>query len=234
MTPRFYTYPPSGREWDYILFNPSNMKTMSKLNFKHAILDSGVLIFHDPKVKDYPRDFNERWKKEAREVSDKYGEQVWITIPDLPDDYNPGQFGDNVKKTIDNIEEFVNVDRVNWLISLQARFLNIFTFAYAIQSVRELLGDYPRIAIGTVCKTNKISFIENSIKLARRHFPHSHIHAFGLTLKALPKVKMELNSFDSLAYTFPRTSGRGSCKTLAERQQYFDNYVKRIREIEEE
>ena len=162
-----------------------------------------------------------------------YGDRIWVTIPDYPDDINPGKFGDNVKKTVENIEEFISIDGVNWLISLQSRYLNIFTFTEAIQAVKDRVGDYPRIAIGTVCKTNKLSFITKSCKLARKHFPHSHLHAFGLTLTALPKLVSVLDSFDSTAWTFPRKPGRGMCSTKEERIEYFYEYLKRIKELVE-
>jgi len=228
---RFYTTPPNGVQYPYLLVNPRTRKTLRRREFEHAIADSGVLIFHDPKVKDYPPYFLKEWEYHAKILTDMYDEKVWCTIPDYPDDYNPGQFGDNVSKTLQNIEDFITIDGVNWLISLQSQFLNIFTFTKAIQGVKDLVGDYPRIAIGTVCKTNNLDFIENCCKVARAHFPHSWIHAYGLTLTALPRVNGWLDSFDSMAWTFPRGRGRGSCKNKEERLQYFNEYLQRIDEI---
>jgi hypothetical protein len=202
------------------------------MEFEHAIADSGVLIFHDPEVKDYPRYFLEEWKYHAKILTDMYGDRVWCTIPDYPDDYNPGQFGDNVAKTLKNIEDFITIDGVNWIISLQSRFLNLFTFAEAIQGVKDIVGkSYPRLAIGTVCKTNNVKFIQNCLEMARKNFPDSYIHAFGLTLSALPRVHNKIDSFDSMAWTFPRTRGRGSCKNMEERKQFFNEYLNRIDEI---
>lgn len=231
---RFYTTPPYGVDYPYLLVNPRTRWILEKTEFEHAILDSGVLIFHDPEVKEYPKSFKDNWKRDAVALTDTYGsDRVWCTIPDYPDDYNPGQFGDNVKKTLENIEEFIVVDNVNWVISLQSRFLNIFTFTEAIQGVHDLVGDYPRVAVGTICKTNKLKFIEKSCRIARAHFPDSYIHAFGLTLRALPKVHRQLDSFDSMAWTFPRTPGRPSAITQDDRVQYFNEYLARIKEIEE-
>lgn len=228
---RFYTTPPRNVAYPYLLVNPKNKDELKRREFTHAIADSGVLIFHDSEVKEYPRYFLEEWKYKAKILTDIYGDRVWCTIPDYPDDYNPGQFGDNVAKTLENIEDFISVDGVNWIISLQSRFLNIFTFAEAIQGVKDLVGDYPRLAIGTICKTNKIDFIDSCCQMARLNFPNSYIHAFGLTLRAIPKVKEQIDSFDSMAWTFPRTPGRSSCKTEIERKQFFENYLNRLEEI---
>jgi hypothetical protein len=60
---RFYTFPPSGVQYPYLLVNPRNYRVLFERRFKHAILDCGVELFkHNPSLKDYPRGFLERWK----------------------------------------------------------------------------------------------------------------------------------------------------------------------------
>lgn len=228
---RFYTTPPNNVNYPYLLVNPKTKKILKRIDFEHAIADSGVLIFHDVNVKDYPRYFKERWKYQAKILTDIYDDRVWCTIPDYPDDYNPGQFGDNVSKTLKNIEDFITVDGVNWVISLQSRFLNLFSFAESIQGVKDLVGDYPRLAIGTVCKTNDLKFITACSELARLNFPNSWIHSFGLTLTALPRTHQYIDSFDSMAWTFPRGRSRGSCKNKEERLEFFNDYLQAIDKI---
>jgi hypothetical protein len=226
--PRFYTLPPSGVDWPYLLVNPNNYKVLFKRKFKHAILDCGVERFNkNPELKDYPKSFLENWKWKAKELTEIFGERLFVTIPDYTDDFNPGQFGDNVSKTLANIKEFVSVEGVNWLPVIQSRYLDRFSFMESCQMVREAVGDYPRVAVGTVCKTQKLSFIEYCCKAARKHFPKSWIHAFGLTLNSLPRVKGYINSWDSLAWTFPRKPG-ASCKNAKERVQFFTDYLKRL------
>jgi len=249
---RFYTLPPPGVDWSYLLVNPNNYKILFRRKFEHAILDCGVEMFkHNPNLKDYPKSFLEGWKRKAKQLTEIFGDRLFVTIPDYPDDYHPGQFGDNVSKTLANIEEFISVDGVNWLPSIQSRYLDRLSFLESCQRVKEIIGDYPQVAIGTVCKTNNLSFIEYCCKVARKFFPKSHIHAFGLTLKALPRVKSTISSwdslvpecgrtkwrywlidrFDSLSYTFPRERGKSSCRNLSERQKYFCAYIERVRQI---
>jgi len=248
----FYTFPPSDVNWPYLLVNPNNYKILFRRKFEHAILDCGVEIFkHNPNLKDYPKGFLEKWKWKAKQLTEIFGEKLFVTIPDYPDDYHPGQFGDNVSKTLANIEEFISIDGVNWLPSIQSRYLDRLSFLESCQRVKEIIGDFPQVAIGTVCKTNNLSFIEYCCRAARKFFPKSHIHAFGLTLKALPRVKSTIsswdslvpecgrtkwrnwliNSFDSLSYTFPRERGKGSCRSLNERQKFFYAYIERIKQI---
>jgi len=77
-------------------------------------------------------------------------------------------------------------------------------------------------------------FIEKCCRMARRHFPTAHIHAFGLTLKALPRVLHYIDSWDSTAYYCSRESsgsGRGMCRNQKERQEYYFAYLNRVKEI---
>jgi len=249
---RFYTLPPAGVNYPYLLVNPNNYKALYKIKFKHAILDCGVEIFkHNPTLSDYPKSFLHRWKWKAKQLTEIFGERLWVTIPDYPDDYNPGQFGDNVTKTLRNIEEFIAVDGVNWLPSIQSRYLDKFSFLESCQKLKEIIGNYPQVAIGTVCKTNRLDFITYCCHAARKHFPNSWIHAFGLTLKALATLAKAISSwdslvpecgrtkwryrlidsFDSLAYTFPRESHKPSCKNLDDRRKYFYAYLAHVQQI---
>jgi hypothetical protein len=254
MSIRFYTLPPSGVDWPYLLVNPNNYRALFRCKFKHAILDCGVEAFKkNLNLKGYPKSFLENWKWKAKQLTEIFGERLFVTIPDYPDDFHPGQFGDNVSKTLANIKEFVSVEGVNWLPSIQSQYLNRFSFLESCQRVKEIIGDYPQVAIGTVCKTNNLSFIEYCCKVARKFFPKSHVHAFGLTLKALPRLKWTitswdslvpecgrtkwrywlLDSFDSLSYSFPRESGKSSCRNLSERQKFFYAYLERVKQIVE-
>jgi hypothetical protein len=254
MSIRFYTLPPSGVDWPYLLVNPNNYRALFRCKFKHAILDCGVEAFKkNLNLKGYSKSFLENWKWKAKQLTEIFGERLFVTIPDYPDDFHPGQFGDNVSKTLANIKEFVSVEGVNWLPSIQSQYLNRFSFLESCQRVKEIIGDYPQVAIGTVCKTNNLSFIEYCCKVARKFFPKSHVHAFGLTLKALPRVKWTitswdslvpecgrtkwrywlLDSFDSLSYSFPRESGKSSCRNLSERQKFFYAYLERVKQIVE-
>lgn len=228
---RFYTTPRGKIEWPFYLVNPKTEKILLNSGFEHAIADSGVMVFIHDEIKEYPKGFLDDWKYKAKLLTDIYGEdRIWCVIPDYPDDYNPGQFGDNVEKTINNLEEFLSVDGPTWMISLQSRYLNKFSFLRGVQEIKDLLGHYPYLAIGTVCKCKKLDFIEYCCSVARHHFAKSWLHAFGLTLNALPRVNGIINSWDSMAWTFPRKTGGRSFR-MGEEVEYFEAYLKRIEEI---
>jgi len=214
---RWYSLPPRSLPYPFLLVNMRHWKELRKRKFQHAILDSGVEIFKDKQLRDYPKSFLFRYAQKAEIVSKLNPGKVWVTIPDYPDDFNPGQFGDNIKKTLRNIEEFISIDGIEWLPVIQCRYLNIFSFYESCQRLHSLIGNYPRIAIGTVCKTRRLKFISQSCMIARKFFPKSWIHAFGLTLTALPKVAHLIDSFDSLACYFPRLSFKEWCEKTGQR-----------------
>jgi len=103
--------------------------------------------------------------------------------------------------------------------------------------VKEIVGeDYPRIAIGTVCKTERVEFIEYCSKVARRQFPRSWIHSFGLTLRTIPRVKHLINSFDSLAWSYPSTNPTTGDEKIEKfdknkRKACFKYYIHRLKEL---
>ncbi|MCR6691559.1 MAG: hypothetical protein MRT15_04145, partial [archaeon YNP-LCB-003-016] len=186
-------------------------KELFKRRFEHAILDSNVgLFFFHMKLSDYPPKFLERYVDAARSISEIFDGRIFITIPDYPADYyvdgrlTPSAV-DNVERTLRNIERFIGIGGVNWLPVIQSKYMDTFSFIDSCNRLRGIVGgDYPQIAIGTICKCRNVKWITYCCKYARKIFPRSWIHAFGLTLKALPHVKRYIDSWDSTAWTFPR------------------------------
>lgn len=141
---RFYTLPPRTVEWPYLLVNMRIWKELWRRKFKHAILDSGVEVFKTrPHLKDYPKSLLFRYAQRAEIVSKRFEGRVWVTIPDYPDDITPGRFGDNVDKTLKNIEEFITIDGVEWLPVIQCRYLNLLSFYESCHKMRKLIAVYP-------------------------------------------------------------------------------------------
>lgn len=240
--------PPREKPHPFLMANPKTIKELEKREFEHAILDCGVEFFKvNPLVKEYPDYFLESWKLIARKYTDIFGEKLWVTIPDYPDDYHPGQFGDNTKKTLNNIEEFISLDGVNWVATIQAKYQNNLQFYDAIHQFKDLVGQYPRIAIGTVCKSKNHNYMVQCLRGARTHFKNSYIHAFGLTLSIIPKIINDnlIDSFDSMAWCYPRKKFKEWCETTGLKPFpntspltngysnvfFWDSYIKRLKEL---
>jgi len=236
LRPRFYTLPPS-REiyhpWLFVTYR--KRRELLKRRFEHAIMDSNVgYFFYHRELEDYPPNFLDEYVHQAKLYTELLGGRIWVVIPDYPADYikngvQTPSAKDNVERTLRNIKRLIDVDGVEWLPVIQSRLRDTFSFAEACQRTAEIIGeDYPRVAIGTVCKSRRLKWITYCIKFARRHFPKSHIHAFGLTLTALPHVKDYIDSWDSMAWTFPRTPWLSSCHTKLEAEEYFRAYLRKI------
>ena len=233
---RFYTLPPDGIEWPWLFTTMPRYKVLFRRKFEHAIVDSGVeQFFNHGRLRDYPRWYLAEYKRKAKYLASIFGDRVWFVIPDYPDDYVPGMCYegglDNVDKTIRNIEEFIAIDGVEWLPVIQSRYEDTFSFISSCERVKELLGHYPRLAIGTVCKARQLKWIVWCCLYARKVFPLSWLHAFGLTLSALSRLRDHLDSFDNMAWTFPRHAGLPSAKSLEAKRRYFLAYIARIKEV---
>jgi hypothetical protein len=227
---RFYTLPPNGIEHEYICVNPRSINQLYKRQFSHAICDSGVHYFYDnPLADDYPPQYLEDYTELSKRLFNNFGKKIWIIIPDYPDDYHPGQFGNNVKKTLANITRFIDAEDLPWVPTIQAKFKDIKSFVYCCKEIRKI-DHFNTVAIGTICKVRNKKFIIKCCKIARRYFPDSWIHAFGPPLNAINQIKHYINSFDSTAWTFPRKSHKPSCKTASERRKYFSDYLSRLSE----
>ena len=210
---------------EYLCVNPKSITALNNRYFSHAICDSGVHFFHEnPLASDYPSGYLEDYLKLAKKLAATFQDRIWITVPDYPDDYHPGQFGDNVEKTLINIERFANYVDIPWMPTIQARFGDIRSFEYCCKEIRAMQF-FDQVAIGTVCKIRNVNFILQCCRVARRYFPDSWIHAFGPPLNSITRIKNYANSFDSTAWTFPRSSHKASCKTALERKDYFNSFV---------
>jgi len=203
----FFSTPPPRVRYPYVLTTMSKPahEIINKYHYAELILlDAGVeLFFLRKKLRDYPAGYLEHYADKARLLSKTF-KNAWVTIPDYPDDYYPGYITDNVEKTIANIRRFITVPGVQWLPVIQSRFHDRFSFLSALAEVRSIIGDYERVAIGTVCKSRDSGWIAYTAQATRNYFPHSKIHAFGATLKALPKFHMYVYSADSVSWDWGR------------------------------
>jgi len=226
---RLYTEPPRGLYHPYLMVNPRTHRLLFKREFEHAILDAGVHIFHG--ATDYRPSFLTWYEWRAQMYSEIFKGRLWVVIPDYPDDYKhiPG----NVDKTLENTKRFIKVPGIEWVPVLQARYHDVFSFHESCQRVKQLIGSYPRVAIGTVCKTQNVRFIEACCRAARAHFPASWIHAFGITLRAVPRVKDLLDSCDSMSFTIYQTEGsiRQKATRQAHKRELFKKWVARFDEL---
>ena len=195
--------------------------------FRHLIVDSGVdKFFRHMRLKDYPEGYLEKYPYIAENLTKRFGERVWITLPDYPADYPENPIEDNMEKTIKNIETMID-RRVNWIVVIQARWGDLSEFERACRIYRDLIGEYPRIAIGTLCTKGKLEYAVGCCRLARRYFPTSWIHVFGPNIRWLRHISRYVNSFDSVAYWKPPHGYKGMIKENV-RRRFLEIWLDRV------
>jgi hypothetical protein len=239
---RFYTVP-YFEDYPFVVI-PYGKKAKSLLlnrNFEHAILDCGVSIFAKGND-DYPEGFFEDYCNFAQEMTQVYGERLWTVIPDYPDDEilpnsKRHHIPHNVRKTLLNVERYHVVEGVNWVYPLQSSYLNLQSFHDGCHQIMKF--NPQRVAIGTVCKTQNIEFIEKCVRMARQHFPFQHIHAFGPTLSSLFAILPYIDSWDSTAWDYRcrmETTRRGQKIPFTNeiRKKYLEDYLAKIKVILDE
>ena len=243
---RFYTLPPSDVDWPYILINANN----PALNYirrhrkaiKSVIIDSGIEIFRNPEVKDYPKGHIYKIVKLHNYLNRILPKaEIYATIPDYPDDYHPrnlwlSEYETNIERTVWNVINYTyDFDYVNWLIPIQG-------WNRQPESIEECIDlyfahgigfKYDYFAIGNLCVWFDAKIIYETVKIARDLLPDKKLHVFGLKLRALRLVKGFIDSFDSTAWTRPVNSklGNWSCKNSEERKRFFKAWVNRLNEI---
>jgi len=246
-TPRFYTSPPPVEGYPYILIN-ANKPDLSYLRrnsnaIRGVIIDSGIEIFRDERVKDYPRGHEHRMLRLYSRVKAMLpNAEVLVTVPDYCDDYHPRSLWlsdevTNIERTVANVERLTGQHpEVNWLIPVQGWNSQPRSIIRCIDQYRELgiLDRYDYFAIGNLCVEPSVRITCETIKIARELLPRKRIHVFGLKLKALKHVATLIDSFDSAAWTRQvsrRLRANWSCKNIDERRRFFLAWLNRANEI---
>ena len=240
MRPKFYTLPPIDG-WPYVLINV-NRPNLSYVrrnwkDVKSVIIDSGVEIFRNPRVKDYPPSWWDRLISIYYEVR-PWVREVWVTVPDYPDDYHPRNLwiGDktNIERTIENIIHALDhYPEVNWLIPIQGWNSDPRSLSLSVEYLEALgvIGERNYFAIANLCVESQSDIIVKSVGIVRSLLPSKRLHVFGIKLNALRKVCHLIDSFDSFAWTRPVKAPGHSAKNLVERRQYFYDWLNRFQSI---
>jgi len=190
----------------YTVDHPYKIATMPELGralatrFEHLLVDSGVnRFFRRMKLKEYPKGYLEWYAERAAWLYRTFGDRVWVVLPDYPSDYAENPIPDNLEKTLRNVERLIDV-KAAWVVVVQARYLDREDYLRALRLYSDMLPDYPRVAIGTLCTRAPRWYASFVARATRRFFPKSWIHVFGPSLRILPDISPYVDSIDSVAY----------------------------------
>jgi hypothetical protein len=218
---RFYTYPPSGCEYDFVLRNIKQ----KEVPCKHEIIDIGIYDLLKPPFQHSEEKLGE-WEK-----LDPKG---WKVVPDCPDLL--GEFGQhvnysNTEYSWELLERYYDPNNPQHLPVIQSEFQNINSLNEYIVKFKDEYGVPNKIAIGSVCKIKNHKIGNKIVRILKNEFPDTWIHVFGMHFTQFKMTYNLIDSFDSTSWTFPRAKGRGSSKNLGEKRRFFQNYLDRINEI---
>ena len=189
--PRFFTLPPMEVPWPYVIINANRPEEGLRYLARHrhvveaVIIDSGVEIFRDPSVREYPggaRAWIGRlaglWKRVKALLPDA---EVVVTAPDYPDDYHPRSLWEseertNVERTLDNVEyALTHHNDVDWLIPVQGHYEDPYSIvvglaeleavgalAYAERLCRRT-SHVPCLAIANLCVSRRCDTIYKTV-----------------------------------------------------------------------
>lgn len=219
---RFYSYPPIECNHPWVLRNIKQ----KPIPCTHEIVDIGIYDLLKTPEDGHSDDKLKKWM-ELKTTG-------WKVVPDCPDlegEFKLEVICDNVAYSKELLSEFYDPNDFTHLPVIQSHYQDLTSFKQYINWFKTKYGIVDKIAIGSICKADNHDIGVKMLKIARREFPDSWIHAFGLRFQQFKRAYHLIDSYDSTSWTFPRDSGRSSCRNKEERIQFFYDYMKRIEEV---
>jgi len=236
---RFYTLPPLQIPYPYVLMNVNNPQIGLRYIRRHlgdvesVIIDSGIEIFRDERVRDYPPGHLHKLVRLYFRVKQLVGE-VWVVCPDYCDDYHPRSLWlsedyTNIERTVDSVLKCIKrYPGINWLIPVQGWYRKPKSVLRCLRLYEEYGIDGEYYGIGNLCVEKRESIMVKTVRYVKSVLGDRKIHVFGLDLRTARKLRNEIYSFDSMAWTRPVDKQGWSCKTTQERIEYFKRWLKRL------
>jgi hypothetical protein len=229
---KFFTTPP--RPWPYLLINANCPDLRYLKHAEEVIIDSGVEVFRDPKVKDYPKWHLERLVSlYIKVVGSVGGGRVLATALDYPDDLSPGSLWadgrTNVERTVESVVRCLErYPWVDWLVPIQGRYRDPESVLECIDLYRERGVKLSRVGVANL---GDDSSTVRAVRLVRRELPSASVHVFDLSLPALRRVYSLIDSFDSMAWgkVFTRLA-----RSREDLRQFFDAWLAKLERVAEE
>jgi hypothetical protein len=220
---RFYTYPPVECEHPWILRKIGN----KEMPCTHEIVDIGIYdLMNEAEAGGHSEKKLKAWKQ--------LKPNGWKVVPDCPDlerEFNLEVICLNTAYSWELLNEYFNPDDDTHLPVIQSQYGDINSFKCYIRDFKREYGEHNQIGIGSIFKADT-DFAVRMLKIARREFPNSWIHAFGLKFKHFLKVRQVINSFDGTGWTRDiKESGKSSARNKLERIHYFNKYMNRLNEV---
>ena len=209
-----------------------------------VIIDSGVEALRNCNVVDYLGGYktnNDRVAGLARRVARLVpGVEVRAVPSDYPDDYCPGRWRGNVERTLasimDALERHSDID---WAIPVQGKWMRPASIIRSLELYTSagLRLEGRLVAIANLCVNRDCKTITETLRLAhgwllRHGLRHRvRVHVFGPAASCIRRAKQYIDSWDSTAWTRPRSPGGSSAWNGSERVYLFLSFIHRYADL---
>lgn len=250
---RFYTLPPRNIPYPYILINANNPKPGIKYIEENkdiveaVIIDSGVERLRKCNVMDYPGGYKENNNQLAKlyeiVASIIPEREIYVVASDYPDDYCPGRWGKNIEMTIESILDAIDrYKNIPWLLPVQGKWMKPESVVYSLELMKSNgLINYAyrttrymalaNLCVNKDCKTIYRTTLNAYNWLVNHSFLDMKLHLFGIASNCVGKIKQYIYSWDSTAWTKPRTPGGSSAWNNLERSYLFLTFIHKYSEF---
>lgn len=231
--PRFYTSLPDLVIYDYPLYPLNDAKLFERKPYIHGILDTGIALLAKTSMVDYPKYFYPKWERTNIP-------RTWKIIPD----YRPNKFFDSFERTYENVQKYY-VKGENKIPVFQDKDCHTSGEAKKqidinIQRFIKEIDDNPEaLMVSMKAISHKPDVIKYKVTKLRKAFPKTWLHAFGVGADILKTISHCVDSWDTRAWSFARSTKKRSMmykkgilkKTFIdkyEERDFFIEYLQRI------
>lgn len=200
-------------------------------------------VFIDPGVYDLTKSDKFKWegKINIRNFLNSLPENHYFSF-DYPGDMNLQYQDLFLKKSWENALRYNTY--TNYIVTAQYKFKDYWNFIEWFDRYNKLHVFSKILGLGNMCRFRSLNnYLKHALDYAFSHCRHTRIHIYGLCLKAIPyaynlskKYNIELST-DSTKWTRAcnnklkeKYQGRVCC-TTSNRQEFFDEYKIRIKEL---
>jgi len=221
--PRFYTSLPELVVYDYPLYPLNDAKLFERKPYIHGILDTGIALLTKTSMVDYPKYFYPKW--ERTNVP-----RTWKIIPD----YRPNKFFDAFERTYENIQKYY-VKGENKIPVFQDKYSKTSALARKeidnniLRFIREIDDDPEAIMVSMKALAGRPDVIRYKVMKLRKAFPNTWLHAFGVSTDLLKNISHFVDSWDTRAWSFARSTKERSLmyKKGVLKKTFIDKYEER-------
>jgi queuine/archaeosine tRNA-ribosyltransferase len=136
----------------------------------------------------------------------------------------------NIERTVENVVKCLDLyPEVSWLIPIQGWNKQPKSVLRCLQAYKDYGIKANYYGVANLCVERNAKIIIQTVRYVKGFLGNNvKLHVFGLRLPVALKLRGEIYSFDSMAWTRPVDKPGHSCKNNKEREEYFKKWIKKL------